>query len=261
MLGTVAGGFFRDVPWLPRTFAGFANYLALAHDPAFWRAARFTLLFALVSVPLEVVLGLGIALVLNETFPGRGLLRAAVLLPWAIPAAVSGRLFELIFSYGHGAANRMLALLHLPPANWLGSEAGAFFAVVAADAWKTTPFAALLLLAGLSAIPGDLYGQARIDRAGLFQRFFRITLPLLRPVLVVTLLFRTVDALRVFDILYILTGGGPGGATTSLSLFAFDYFAAGDFGYASAATVVLFALALGASLIYLRLAGFTREVR
>ncbi len=259
--GTIATSVFRDVPYLPKTFIGAANYVSLLNDPAFWRSLMFTLLFVLVSVPLETVFGLGIALVLNQVFAGRGMLRAAVLIPWAVPAAVSGRIFELIYNYSYGAANRMLALLHMEPANWLGSASGAFLGVVAADAWKTTPFAAIILLAGLSAIPEDLYRQARVDRAGTFQRFFRITLPLLRPVLIVTLLFRTVDALRVFDILYVLTGGGPGGATTSLSLFGYRYFSAGDFGYASAATVILFGIAFLLSLVYLKLGGFSREIR
>jgi multiple sugar transport system permease protein len=131
--------------------------------------------------------------------------------------------------------------------------------VVLADAWKTTPFAALLLLAGLSAIPEDLYRQAMVDRATPWQRFARITLPLLRPVLVVTVLFRSVEAVRIFDILFVLTGGGPGGSTLALSLLGYGYFASGDFGYGSAVSVVLFLLALGFSLAYVRLGGFGKE--
>jgi len=146
------------------------------------------------------------------------------------------------------------------PVNWLGSPAGAFFALIAADAWKTTPFAAIILLAGLSGIPEELYRQARVDGANLFQRFFRITLPLLRPVLLVTLLFRTIDALRIFDVIYVLTGGGPGGATNSLSLYGYEYFLAGDFGYGSAISVVLFLLAFSLAILYVRLSGYRKEV-
>jgi len=263
VLGTFLDSLFRDVTFLPRRFIGPENYRALLADPAFWSSLRFTLLFVLVSVPLELGLGLLIALVLAEAFPGRGLLRAVVLIPWAIPAAVSGRLFELIYNYSYGAANWLLQRLHLSgaPVNWLGSDAGAFAAVVVADAWKSTPFAALLLLAGLSAIPEDLFRQARVDRAGLLRRFFGITLPLLRPVLVVTLLFRTIDALRVFDVVFVLTGGGPGGATTPLSLYGFRYYASGDFGYGAAVSVVLFLIALALAVAFVRLGGFGRELR
>jgi multiple sugar transport system permease protein len=195
--GTVEDSFRRDVVFLPPRFAGWANYAALLHDPRFWNATRFTLLFTLVSVPLETGAGLILALVLNEALPWRGLWRACVLIPWAIPAAVSGRVFQLIYNYSGGAANWLLGAtgLHHAPVNWLGTGAGAFAAVVAADAWKTTPFAAIILLAGLSAIPEALYQQAMLDRAGLFQRFAHVTLPLLRPVLIVTLLFRTIQSL------------------------------------------------------------------
>jgi len=250
VMGTLADSFFLDVTYRPRRFLGADNFIWLFNDPGFGRALRFTGLFVLVSVPLEVVLGLIMALVLNERLPLRGLIRAAVLVPWAIPAVVSGRIFELIYNYSYGAANYVLTTVRLTPGpvNWLGSEIGAFLALVAADCWKTTPFAAIILLAGLAAVPDDLYRQAQVDRATFIQRFFKITLPLLRPVLIVVLLFRTIEALRVFDLIFVLTGGGPGGATTSVSLFGYNYFSAGDFGYGSAASVVLFIMAFGVSL-------------
>ena len=250
VIGTLTDSFFLDVTYRPRHFLGMDNFIWLFNDPGFRRALRFTALFVLVSVPLEVVLGLIIALVLNERLPLRGLIRAVVLVPWAIPAVVSGRIFELIYNYSYGAANYVLTTVHLTqaPVNWLGSEIGAFLALVAADSWKTTPFAAIILLAGLSAIPDDLYRQAKVDRAGVIQRFSKITLPLLKPVLIVVLIFRTIEALRVFDLIFVLTGGGPGGATTSVSLFGYNYFSAGDFGYGSAASVVLFIMAFGVSL-------------
>ena len=262
VLGTLVDSFFLDVTYLPKRFLGLENYDWLLRDPGFWQAAWFTCLFVVVSVPLEIALGLMIALVLNEQLPMRGLLRACVLIPWAIPAAVSGRVFELIYNYSFGAANYLFRVLHLTegPVNWLGSEAGAFLALVVADSWKTTPFAAIILLAGLSSIPDDLYRQAKVDRATFIQRFSRITLPLLKPVLIVTLLFRTIDALRVFDMIYVLTGGGPGGTTTSLSLFGYHYFSAGDFGYGSAVSVILFLLAFVLSVIYVKLGHFEREV-
>jgi multiple sugar transport system permease protein len=261
VLGTLIDSLYRDVTFLPRKSIGWANYLALVKDPAFRKSLRFTFFFVLVSVPLEVTLGLLIALVVNEPFPLRGVVRAALLIPWAIPMAISGRIFQLMFNYSYGAANFLLTLLHISAArvNWLGSEAGAFAALVITDTWKTTPFAAIIFLAGLSSIPEELYGQARVDRATLVQRFFRITLPLLKPVLIVTFLFRTIQALQIFDYIYVLTGGGPGGSTTSIPLFAYNYFASGDFGYGSASSVILFLMAFGLSITYLGLGTLRRQ--
>jgi multiple sugar transport system permease protein len=262
VVGTIYDSFFLDVTFLPRRFLGTENYQALFADRAFYQALLFTLLFTFVSVPLEVVLGLVFALVLNHPLPGRGLLRAAVLVPWAIPAAVSGRAFELIYNFNYGLANYLALTLGLSdvPVNWLGSSYGAFASLIIADAWRTTPFVAIILLAGLAAIPKDLYRQATIDGAGSLQQFARVTLPLLRPVLMVALLFRTVDALRVFDVVYVITGGGPGGSTNALSLYGYQYFLSGDFGYGSAISVVLFAVALVLSLLYVRLSGFGRAL-
>lgn len=258
VLGTLVDSFLRDIIYLPVRFVFLDNYRYLAGDPDFWTAVRFSVLFVLVSVPLELVLGLGMALVLNEPVPLRGLMRACVLIPWAVPAAVTGRVFQLIYNYSYGAANYMLGLLHITrqPVNWLGSDLSAFLALTAGDTWQTTPFAAIILLAGLAAIPEELYAQAKVDRAGLWRRFRCITLPLLKPVLVVALLFRTVQALRIFDIIFVLTGGGPGGATQSLSMMAYRHFSAGDFGYGSAASVVLFLMALGVSVLYVRAGRF-----
>ena len=261
VLGTFLDSLQRDLPYLPTTFVGLDNYLAIFRDGGFWSSVRFTTLFVLVSVPLEVSLGMIIALVLNETFPGRAALRAMVLIPWAIPAAVSGRIFELIYNYSYGVANYVTHLLGVGPVNWLGTDLGAFAAVVLADVWKTTPFAAIILLAGLAAIDEDLHRQAQVDRANFVQRFFKITLPVLKPVVVVTLLFRTVDALRVFDVIFVLTGGGPGGSTDAVSLFAYTYYAAGDFGYGATISVLLFFVALGFSLAYIKMARFGEELK
>jgi multiple sugar transport system permease protein len=256
--GTLIGSLFLDVTYLKKRFIGFENFAWLLKDPAFWQAVRFTGLFVVVSVPLEVVLGLCVALALNEPMRWRGLLRACVLVPWAIPAVVTGRIFELIYNYAYGAANVLLKRLHIiaQPVNWLGSDSSAFFALVAADVWKTTPFAAIIILAGLAGLPAEVTLQAKIDRTTFLQRFFKITLPLIRPVLVVTIVLRVIDALRIFDLVFVLTGGGPGGATTSLSLFGYSYFSAGDFGYGAAASVIVFLLALGMSFLVLRMGRF-----
>ncbi len=260
--GTIGDSFLQDVTFLPKVFVGLENYRALLYDPGFLQAVRFTCLFTLVSVPIELVLGLVFALLLHRPSPVRGILRACVLIPWAVPAAVSGRIFELVYNFQVGPANYLAGLAGIAdrPVNWLGTPASAFLSLVVADAWKTTPFAAILFLAGLSGIPEDLYRQAEVDRAGLLRRFFRITLPLLRPVIVVALLFRTIDALRVFDLVFVLTGGGPGGSTTSLSMYGYNYFTSGDFGYGSAVSVVLFLIAFTLSLLYVKAGRFRRTL-
>lgn len=260
--GTFADSFTQDVTFLPKRFVGIENYRALLYDPGFRQAFRFTCLFTLVSVPIELVLGLVFALLLHRPTPFRGILRACVLVPWAVPAAVSGRIFELVYNFQIGPANWLAGLAGFSdrPVNWLGTPAGAFLSLVIADAWKTTPFAAIVFLAGLSGIPEELYRQAEVDRAGFLRRFQRITLPLLRPVLVVALLFRTIDALRIFDLVFVLTGGGPGGGTTSLSMYGYNYFAGGDFGFGSAVSVVLFLVALALSLLYVKAGKFRRAL-
>lgn len=263
VLGTMIDSTFRDVTFIERNYTGLGNYAWLVRNPAFWQAMKFTFLFLFVSVPLEMILGLLFALILNEPSPLRGFLRACVLVPWVIPAAISARVWELIYNYSFGLANFLWTLLGISdqPINWLGTETGAFIALIVADAWKTTPFIAIILLTGLSAIPNDLYLQAQIDGAGIFLRFTRITLPLLKPAIVVALIFRTIDALRIFDLIYVLTGGGPGGATTSLSLHGYKYFLLGDFGYGSAVSVVLFVMAFVLSIAYVKFSRFSRILK
>jgi multiple sugar transport system permease protein len=260
--GTFTDSLFRDVSFLKKELIGLENYKNLIEDIRFWQSSGFTLLFTFVSVSLEMTLGLIFALLLNEVLPLRGILRACVLIPWAIPAAVAGRIWELIYNYHYGLANFLIKGLGIAsePLNWLGSSGSAFFSLVIADAWKTTPFVAIILLAGLSAIPEEIYRQAKVDGTDFLQRFFKITLPLLRPVLIVALLFRTIDALRIFDLIYVLTKGGPGGATTSLSLYGFKYFLVSDFGYGSAVSIVLFVIAFALSILYVHLIRFREGI-
>jgi multiple sugar transport system permease protein len=262
VLGTLHTSFFRDVTFLPRGFAALANYRRLVADPAFWQSVRFTLLFIAVSAPLELVAGMMLALLLNYPSKLRTLLRVSILIPWAIPAAVGARIWELMYNYEYGLANWALQTLRISaePVNWLGSATGAFFAVVIADAWKTTPFVTIILLAGLSAIPDTLYQQARIDGAHFGQRFLHVTLPLMKPIIVVALLFRTIDALRIFDMVYVLTSGGPGGATDALSLLGYRQIVGGDFGYGAAVSVSLFLIAFTLSLIYVHVGRFREGV-
>lgn len=260
--GTMVTGFFRDTTFLKREFILLDNFSRLMRDRGFYQSLAFTISFIGVSVPLELLLGFAFALLVNEKIPFRGFLRVSLLLPWAVPAVVSGRVWELIYNYTYGLGNFILLKTGLvqSPVNWLGSGGGSFLALVLADVWKTAPFVAIILLAGLQTIPDELYRQAEVDGAGCFLRFRRVTLPLIKPVLVVALLFRTIDAIRIFDVVYVITGGGPGGATTSLSLYAYRHFVSGDFGYGSAISILLFLVALVFSLLYLRISRFREEV-
>jgi len=256
VLGTLYTSFFRDVSFMEREFVGAGNYLRLLRDSRFLKSLLFTLVFALLSVGFEMILGMGAALVLNETFPGRGLIRGIALIPWAIPAVVGARIWQLIYRFDYGLANILAMRFFGEKVNWLGTPSGALFSLVAADVWRTTPFVAIILLAGLQAVPGETHEQGKIDGAGLFQRFLYITLPAVRPVLIVALLFRTIDALRVFDIVYIMTGGGPSGTTTPVSLYGYGYFLMGDFGYGSAVSISLFLIAFILSLVFLKTGRF-----
>ena len=170
-------GFFRDVTFLPEKFIGFENYRRLFTDIHFRDSLIFTILFVLVSVTLEIILGTIFALVLNEKFPGRGFLRVAILIPWAIPIAILARVWQLIYNFNYGLLNYLS--IHLgfsdSPINWLGSSTGAFFSIVISDVWKTTPFITIIILAGLSTIPNELYKQARIDGTNFINQFFKVS--------------------------------------------------------------------------------------
>ncbi len=254
--GTFVNSLYKDVGFLPEKFQLFRNYTEAFSDAAFWQAVKFTLLFIAVSVPLELCLGMVFAMVMNADIPCRGIVRGCVLIPWAIPVTVSSRAWELIFNYNYGLANYCLSVFGIEPVNWLGSTLGAFTSVVVVDIWKTTPFVAIILLSGLQTIPKQLYEQAKIDRANLFQVFRLITVPLLKPVIITAVLFRTIDAIRVFDTVFVLTRGGPGGTTTSLSLYAYKYFISGDFGYGSAVSILLFLAAMLLAFFYVKMARF-----
>jgi multiple sugar transport system permease protein len=208
------------VPGLSR-WAGFSNYAsALWGDDhqEFWNAVKTTFLFTGISVSLELVIGLAMALAMHAAFQGRALLRTTVLVPWAILTVVTAMTWKTIFEPDLGFANTVLRELHLPGAHvvWLGQSPYALAVMIFADVWKTAPFMALLLLAGLQVIPEDVYDAAKVDGATAWQRFLRVTLPLLRPAILVALLFRTLDALRIFDLPFVLTQGANGTETLSL---------------------------------------------
>lgn len=219
---------------------GLDNYLWLMRDPVWWRAVWNTLVFTVVSVGIETALGLGIALILNAHLPGRGLLRAAVLIPWAIPTVVSAQMWGWMFHDLYGVVNAILMALGLiaEPRAWTADPDLALPVVIAVDVWKSTPFMALLILAALQMLPRDLYEAARVDGVHPVKVFFRITLPLIRPALMVAVLFRTLDALRVFDLMYVLTGNSR--STMSMSVYARQYLIDfQDVGYGSAAATLL----------------------
>jgi len=202
----------------PPSFVGIDNYAFIFSDPDFWHAVWVTLVFSFFSVTIEGILGLTVALVANAKFKGRTFLRVAILIPWAIPTVVSSQIWRWMFNDIYGVVNVILANLHIIPHKlaWLATPETALPVIIAVDVWKTTPFMSLLLLAGLQLIPGDLYEAASIDGAAGIRKFFAITLPLVTPTLLVALIFRTLDALRVFDIFYIMVGGQGNMATVAV---------------------------------------------
>lgn len=235
-------------------FVGMANFVFLLGDDRFWNALGNTVYFTAASVTLEILLGLAVALLLTRPFRMRGLIRSLVLIPWALPTVVSAKMWEWIFNTDFGILNYLLGA----KINWLGDPHWALNAAVMVDVWKTTPFVAILLMAGLQVIPRDLYQAARIDGAGAWRVFTGITLPLLKPTILVVLLFRTLDAFRVFDAIYVLTGGGPANTTETLSIYAYKvFFQTLQFGYGSTLAVVIFLCVGCLSISYVKL--MTRE--
>jgi trehalose/maltose transport system permease protein len=241
-------------------FVGFENYLAkydgewlgLLTDSEWWQAVWNTVWFTMVSVSIETVLGLAVALVLDRAFPGRGLVRAIVLIPWAIPTVISARMWNWMLHDQFGVLNDLLMRLRLiaAPIAWTASSDTALWAVVMVDVWKTTPFMALLILASLQMLPGDIYEAARVDGVHPVRVFFRVTLPLIRPALLVAIIFRALDALRVFDLVYVLTANTA--ETRSMSVYARQQLV--DFqevGMGSAAATLVFLIIATLTAIYL----------
>ncbi|HWQ14051.1 MAG TPA: sugar ABC transporter permease [Roseiflexaceae bacterium] len=229
----------------PAEFVGLENYQFLFQDFAFRDAVQITVLFTLITVTFEFLLGLLIALVINSPFRGRGPMRAAMLIPWAIPTVISAQMWKWMYNDVYGVINDLVVnKLHLaerPIAFVAADTTTALLSIAAVDIWKTTPFVALLLLAGLQVIPGDVYEAADVDGATRPQQFFRITLPLLRPAILVALIFRTLDALRVFDVFFVMFGARPD--MQPLAVYAQQYLVSfSDLGYGSAICVAIFAL-------------------
>jgi multiple sugar transport system permease protein len=231
-------------------WAGLRNYEEVLSDPAFWEAFRTTFIFTAASVVLETLLGLAMALVMHSAFRGQGLLRTVVLVPWAVLTVVTAIMWRSIFESPIGFVNSVFGT----ETPWLGSEPEALIVMIIADVWKTAPFMALLLLAGLQVIPGDIYEAAKVDGATAWQRFVRITLPLLVPALLVALIFRTLDALRIFDLPFVLTRGAFG--TDTLSLISYETFQQDRIlGLGAAMAVLTFLIVMAVSFLYIRLVG------
>jgi ABC-type sugar transport system permease subunit len=244
---------------------GLANYAEILAEPRFFGALAHTLFFTAVSVALELGAGLALALAMNGGYRGRGAVRVSVLLPWAIPTVVAALIWRFLFEGPGGVANVVvMAAGASEPISWFSDAWLAWVPIVLADVWKTTPFVALLLLAGLQSIDPELYEAARVDGAGRIRQLFFVTLPFLRPAILVALIFRTLDAFRVFDLIYVLTGGGPGTATEPLALYTWSALLQNlRFGFGSALSVLIFLVTFALALIYVRLVGadLTRGVR
>jgi multiple sugar transport system permease protein len=242
----------------PHPFIGLANYRDILKDSRWHNALWVTARVVFVSVAVELVLGMIIALLINRAFKGRGVVRASILVPWAITTVVSAQMWAWIYDARYGVFNDILLRLHLidKPIIFLAQPNITIWAMIGAEIWKTTPFMALLLLAGLQLIPGDIYEAAAIDGTNGWQNFWKITLPLMKPTILVALLFRTIDAVRIFDLPRVLTNGGPGQSTETLVLHAYNtLFTNLNFGYGSALAVMVFLLVLLVSFVYIKVLG------
>ncbi len=234
---------------------GLSNYRSLLHDAEFWHDLLRTLAFTGISVSIELCLGMVLALVVSKKFRARALVRVSILIPWAIPTAVSAMLWDMFFNSRTGFVDFFLGRLGLPGSHlvWFNSPFFAWIPIILSDMWKNTPFMALLLMAGLQGIPKELYESARIDGAAAWQGFWKITLPLMRPVILVSLIFRTLSALLIFSTVFVMTGGGPGIATEVVAYYNwYQFMVSLNFGYGAAISVAITLVAMLLALIYVR---------
>jgi len=239
-----------------RTFVGFANYIEMLRDQIFWETIGRTLYFTVVSVGLELILGLAIAQLIHSRPWGWQFLRFSLIIPWAVPTIVNGAMWRWIYSADFGALNGLLMQLglikHYIP--WLALPNMAMNLVIVADIWHTMPFVALVLQAALATLPEDLDEAAAVDGANAWQRFWQIRVPLLRPAILVALIVRTVDAFRVFDIVYILTSGGPAYKTLTITYLTYlNSFAFGKQGIGAALSFLISAFTIVMALVYIRI--------
>lgn len=236
-------------------FVGLRNYANIVSNPDFWATVGRTLYFTVGSTALELILGMGLALLLNAPVKARWLFRAIVVLPWALPTVVNGAMWRGVLSAQYGSLNALLTQLHIigDYQSWLGTPTSALNMLVLADVWKTTPLVAFFLLTGLQSIPAEVYESVQVDGAGAWRSFGSITLPLLIPSVSVVLVLRTIDAFKVFDLVYVLTGGGPANGTQTIAYFTYvQAFSDQRFGYGSALAEVIVVCILLLSAVYLQ---------
>lgn len=236
-------------------FVGADNYVELVQDPEFWSSLFRTAYFTFVTTAVELTFGILLGVLLNANFRGRAVVRALVIIPWAVPTVVSGALWRWIFNGNYGALNAALAQTHLIDhyKQWLGTPWLALHMVMVEDIWKFTPFVALFVLAGLQTIPDELHEAGMVDGAGTIRRFFAITLPLLTPVILVTAVLRTIDGFRLFDIVYVMTRGGPANGTETAAFYTYvRAFSDQSFGLGSALAITLTAVILVVTVVYMR---------
>lgn len=236
-------------------FVWFDNYINLISEPLFARALEFTLGFTLVAVVVQVGLGLAVALFLHARIPGRAVMRALMLMPLMIPPVITALMWKIMMaSTNAGILNYLLSFLGVDPINWFGSTQGAVVSILIIDTWGNLPFVSLILLGALQALPTEPYEAARVDGASPFAVLRYITLPLLSPFIVLAVTFRTMDSLRIFDVIYATTAGGPNDATTNLAIMAYQYaFQWYQMGKGMAQTIVLLLLVVLVSYLLLRL--------
>ena len=238
----------------PAAFAGLENYSLMLEDPVFWETTWNTILITLITVPGALLVGMALALMANLPFKVKWPVRLSLLIPWALPLSFAGLIFAWFFHSEYGVVNDVLRRIGIEGVIWFNSARWAFAAICLTIIWKTSSFMALIILAGLQTIPRSLYEAADVDGAGRLRQFFEITLPLLKPAIVVALIFRTITALQTFDIPFTMTRGGPGTSTATLAMYihqnTVDFL---DLGYGSALAVVMFALSMGITAVYLRM--------
>lgn len=253
-LKTIATSFFEyrtQTAALGMKWVGLKNYIDILHDEFFGQTFIWTIVFTFLSVGIELILGMIIALLMNRKIPGQGIIRTSILIPWAMPAVVAGIIWRQVFSL-EGFINSVFKTIGLNGYQWLGKAFSAKSAVLIADIWKNTPYMSLLLLAGLLTINHEYYEAAIIDGANKWRQFWSITIPLIKPTMMVTILFRIISAMRIYDLIVAMTEGGPGGVTTTVSMYTIStYFTYGNIGYGSAMSVVLLIISIIISLFFL----------
>jgi multiple sugar transport system permease protein len=233
-------GFTKGVPWV-----GLNNYFSLFSNPDFINSLRITFTFVILAISIEFILGMGLALLLNHDLKGKGIIRSMILLPMMCTNVVIGLTWRLLFNYQFGIINYYIGLIGIHPIEWLSNPTLAMVSVIIVDVWNTTSYVALMLLAGLQSLPDEPFEAAKIDGATAWQTFIYLTLPLIRPVILVALLWRLIDTFRIFDVVYLLTAGGPARATETVSIYIYNYgFKSFNLGYASAASYTMIMIML-----------------